>query len=160
VPVPEGTPGEVVFTTLTRRGMPLIRYRTGDVSHFVPDPCPCGAALRTLARVRHRADGAVCIGDGALTMADLDEALFALPGVLNFSASVDHAARDILTLEVNVTGGPSSAGAREVDAALEAIRDIATARTLGQLDVAITVRQMGYVLSGPAKRTIVSRPGF
>ncbi len=160
VPAPEGTPGEVVFTTLTRRGMPLIRYRTGDVSHFVPDPCPCEAALRTLARVRHRADGAVCIGDGTFTMADLDEALFALPGVLNFSASVDHAARDILTLEVNVTGGPSSAGAREVAAALEAIRDIAAARALGQLDVAINVRQTGYILSGPAKRTIVSRPGF
>lgn len=33
-PVEEGTPGEVVFTTLTRRGMPLIRYRTGDISRF------------------------------------------------------------------------------------------------------------------------------
>ena len=37
-PVLDGEPGEVVFTTLTRRGMPLIRYRTGDVSRFLPDP--------------------------------------------------------------------------------------------------------------------------
>ena len=52
--VSEGDPGEVVFTTLTRRGMPLIRYRTGDVSRFVPGPCPCGTVLKTLARVKSR----------------------------------------------------------------------------------------------------------
>ena len=50
--VSQGDPGEVVFTTLTRRGMPLIRYRTGDVSRFVPGPCPCGTVLKTLARVK------------------------------------------------------------------------------------------------------------
>lgn len=52
--LPEGEPGEVVFTTLTRRAMPLIRYRTGDRSRFLPGPCPCGTALRTLAHVGDR----------------------------------------------------------------------------------------------------------
>ena len=52
--VSEGEPGEVVFTTLTRRGMPLIRYRTGDVSRFVPGDCPCGTVLKTLAPVKGR----------------------------------------------------------------------------------------------------------
>ena len=46
--VSEGEAGEVVFTTLTRRGMPLIRYRTGDLSRFVPGDCPCGTVLKTL----------------------------------------------------------------------------------------------------------------
>ncbi len=54
LPVPDGEPGEVVFTTLTRRAMPLIRYRTGDFSRFIPGPCPCGTALRTLAHVEDR----------------------------------------------------------------------------------------------------------
>jgi phenylacetate-CoA ligase len=47
-PQPPGTRGEVVFTTLTRRGMPLIRYRTGHVARFLPEPCPCGTVLRRL----------------------------------------------------------------------------------------------------------------
>jgi phenylacetate-CoA ligase len=41
-PLPEGEAGEIVFTTLTRAGMPLIRYRTGDAGRFLPGPCPCG----------------------------------------------------------------------------------------------------------------------
>ena len=52
--LPEGEYGEVVFTTLTRCAMPFIRYRTGDFSRFLPDPCPCGTKLRTLALVGDR----------------------------------------------------------------------------------------------------------
>ena len=52
--LPEGEYGEVVFTTLTRCAMPLIRYRTGDFSRFVPEPCPCGTQLRTLAHIGDR----------------------------------------------------------------------------------------------------------
>lgn len=54
VPVPDGTPGEVVFTTLTRRAMPLLRYRTGDVAAMLPGPCVCGSPLRRLARIAGR----------------------------------------------------------------------------------------------------------
>lgn len=53
-PLPDGEWGEVVFTTLTRRAMPFIRYRTGDFSRFIPGPCPCGTQLRTLAHVGDR----------------------------------------------------------------------------------------------------------
>lgn len=52
--LPDGEWGEVVFTTLTRRAMPFIRYRTGDFSRFLPEPCPCGTKLRTLAHVGDR----------------------------------------------------------------------------------------------------------
>lgn len=46
--------GEIVVTTFARRGMPLIRYRTGDISRWLPGTCPCGSALPRLARVRSR----------------------------------------------------------------------------------------------------------
>ena len=59
--LPEGCEGEVVFSTLTRRGMPLIRYRTGDFSRFLPEKCACGSVLKRLARVGSR----VVPGDGA-----------------------------------------------------------------------------------------------
>ena len=58
-PVTEGETGEIVFTTLTRQGMPLIRYRTGDLSRFIPGQCPCGTTLRTLEKVTRRLSGKV-----------------------------------------------------------------------------------------------------
>lgn len=52
--VPDGEPGEVVFTTLTRRGMPFIRYRTGDYSRWIEEECPCGSKLKRLDKVGSR----------------------------------------------------------------------------------------------------------
>lgn len=52
--LPDGEEGEVVFTTLTRRGMPFIRYRTGDWSSFIPEPCKCGSVLKRISRVGDR----------------------------------------------------------------------------------------------------------
>jgi phenylacetate-coenzyme A ligase PaaK-like adenylate-forming protein len=52
--LPDGEPGEIVFTTLTREAHPLIRYRTGDISRIIKEPCPCGSQLKRLARVGDR----------------------------------------------------------------------------------------------------------
>jgi phenylacetate-coenzyme A ligase PaaK-like adenylate-forming protein len=53
-PLPDGARGEIVFTTLTREAMPFIRYRTGDFSRFLPEPCPCGSTLKRLDKVANR----------------------------------------------------------------------------------------------------------
>jgi len=53
--LPDGVEGEIVFTTLTRKAMPLIRYRTGDMSSVIHGKCPhCGKVAVTLARVGDR----------------------------------------------------------------------------------------------------------
>ena len=52
--LPDGQEGELTVTTLGRRGMPLIRYRTGDISRILPGPCPCGSVLPHMARVGDR----------------------------------------------------------------------------------------------------------
>lgn len=52
--LPEGETGELVFTTLTRTGMPLIRYKTGDTTRWIPEPCPCGSILRRIDKVGDR----------------------------------------------------------------------------------------------------------
>ena len=52
--LPDGEYGELVFTTLTRKAMPFIRFRTGDFSSFITEPCPCGSVLRRLSRVGSR----------------------------------------------------------------------------------------------------------
>jgi len=55
-PVPEGEQGELVLTTLTREAMPLIRYRTRDVTRFLPGACPCGRQHRRIERILGRSD--------------------------------------------------------------------------------------------------------
>ena len=52
--LPDGEWGEIAFTTLTRTGMPFIRYRTGDVSRWKTEACPCGSGLRLLDYIQDR----------------------------------------------------------------------------------------------------------
>lgn len=55
-PVPDGEVGELVMTTLDRRAMPLIRYRTRDLTRFLPGDCPCGRTHRRIDRISGRTD--------------------------------------------------------------------------------------------------------
>jgi phenylacetate-coenzyme A ligase PaaK-like adenylate-forming protein len=88
-PLPDGETGEVVFSTLTREAMPLIRYRTGDISRFSPDPCGCTTLLKNLQRIRERVDSRVSLGRcGEITIADLDDALFDVDGLVDFAVSL------------------------------------------------------------------------
>ena len=60
-PVPAGTQGELVLTTLTKEAQPVIRYRTGDVTSFVDAACPCGRTHRRIARFSGRVDDMLVI---------------------------------------------------------------------------------------------------
>jgi phenylacetate-CoA ligase len=60
-PVPEGTPGELTFTTLTKEALPLVRYRTGDIAALRSDPCPCGRTLVRMSKVMGRKDDMLVI---------------------------------------------------------------------------------------------------
>jgi phenylacetate-coenzyme A ligase PaaK-like adenylate-forming protein len=53
-PVPDGQWGEIVFTSLTRVGMPFIRYRTGDISRWKTESCRCGSKLKLLDYIQDR----------------------------------------------------------------------------------------------------------
>ncbi len=100
---PDGAIGEVVFTTLNRRGMPLIRYRTGDIARIIPEPCPCGSSLRRMERVRGRWDGAVRLGpESTLTLSDMDEALFRLTGLLDYRVTVSKGRDGRFRLRIDV----------------------------------------------------------
>lgn len=54
--LPDGEVGEIVVSTLTGRGQPLVRYRTGDAARMLPGPCPCGSPLRRLGPILGRFD--------------------------------------------------------------------------------------------------------
>lgn len=85
--LPDGERGEIVVTTLTRCGMPLIRYRTGDYSRILPGRCRCGSMLRRLDDVRGRVSGELCLKGRMLMMHELDEVLFCLPQIMDFCAA-------------------------------------------------------------------------
>jgi phenylacetate-coenzyme A ligase PaaK-like adenylate-forming protein len=157
LPVPDGVQGEVIFTTLTRSGMPLIRYRTGDLSRIIPAPCPCGTVLKRLAWVRGRLAGRVRLGDGHLLgMADLDVALFSLPGLLDFQAVVTQEnGTDCLHVNLLIQGGPTEQLFSSTRQALENIPPIQKAIADGNLKLAPLGIAEGELLSnGSIKRTI------
>ena len=88
--VPDGCEGEIVFSTLTRRGMPLIRYRTGDLARIMPERCACGSILKRLDRIGARRGCGLRLPGGAeIRLSDLDEILFAIPCVIDFSVESD-----------------------------------------------------------------------
>jgi len=60
-PVPDGEIGELVLTTLQREAMPLIRYRTHDLTRFLPGECPCGRTHRRIDRFKGRSDDMIIL---------------------------------------------------------------------------------------------------
>ncbi len=60
-PLPDGEMGELVITTLTKEAMPLIRYRTGDITRLNPEPCICGRTSVRMDRVSGRSDDMLII---------------------------------------------------------------------------------------------------
>ncbi|NVO00499.1 MAG: AMP-binding protein [Geobacteraceae bacterium] len=161
-PLPDGKVGEVVFTTLTRTGMPLIRYRSGDLSRFIPEPCRCGTVLKRLERVKGRLAGQVRLGGKyLLSMADLDEALLPLPGLLNFQATVTQEnGMDILLLSLFTQGGPAE---KLCDSARDALGNIPTVWLViaeGSLKIApLAIADKNWLSSGSIKRTIHDQRG-
>ncbi len=87
-PVEDGVYGEVVVSTLTRQGMPLIRYRMGDRSRYLNGVCSCGTILKRLETISGRYEGFVPVEGALLRLPDLDEALFPIPGLLNFTVNI------------------------------------------------------------------------
>jgi phenylacetate-CoA ligase len=60
-PVPDGQLGELVLTTINREAMPLLRYRTRDLTRILPGECPCGRTHRRLARLQGRSDDMIIL---------------------------------------------------------------------------------------------------
>jgi phenylacetate-CoA ligase len=105
--LPFGEEGELVITTVTREAMPLIRYRTRDITRLVNDSCPCGRTLVRMEKVKGRTDDMLIIKGVNIYPAQVEQVLFGFEGVtphyqivLTREGSMDH--MEIL-VEVNET---------------------------------------------------------
>jgi len=105
-PDPDGF-GELVVTTLSRRTMPLVRYRLRDVTRFVEEPCPCGATLRRMARIQGRSDEMVVMGAGNMYPEIFERVLHDVQGITdNWQVAVrQEGIHDILEFRVQVANG-------------------------------------------------------
>lgn len=80
-PLPPGQPGELVFTNLSRQGMPLLRYRTRDLAAYDPTPCPCGRGHRRISRIQGRTDDLLIIKGVNIFPIQIEQVLLAMPEV-------------------------------------------------------------------------------
>src|SRR6266571_1224916 len=99
--------GELVYTTLARDVMPLIRYRSTDVTRIIDDPCPCGFFVGRLAKVRARCDEMVVCGMGNIGPWVFEELLRGVQGISgDWQAGINHQAGcDVIELRVELTDG-------------------------------------------------------
>ena len=81
-PVPDGQEGELVLTTLSKRAMPMIRYRTRDITAFYTGTCPCGRTIRRIRRIGRRSDDMFIIRGVNVFPSQVETALLAVEGTL------------------------------------------------------------------------------
>jgi phenylacetate-CoA ligase len=78
---PEGECGELVLTTLCREAMPLLRYRTRDLTSVIPGPCPCGRTHRRLSRIAGRTDDMLIVRGVNIYPQQIERVLMGVPAV-------------------------------------------------------------------------------
>ena len=90
-PLPDGEAGEVVVTALTREALPVVRFRTGDLSRIVSrQPCACGRTHLRLARISGRLDDMLIVSGVNFFPAQVEQSLLKVPGVLpNYQLTIE-----------------------------------------------------------------------
>jgi len=106
-PLPPGRKGEVVFTTLNREAVPLVRYRTRDLAHLYEDvDCACGRKFRRLSRILGRTDDMLIVRGVNVFPSQVEHVLMKVPEVgTNFQIVLDRPENiDRMTVRVEICG--------------------------------------------------------
>lgn len=118
-PVPDGTVGELVITTLKKQGAPLIRYRTHDLTHIVPGACACGSRFPRIGTIAGRTDDMVKVKGVNIFPSQIDDLLSQTEGASSeYQFTLAHLdGRDHCTLAVEAEPGVDKAALAETLAA-------------------------------------------
>ena len=101
--VADGELGELVFTTLTKEALPLLRYRTRDITRVIPEPCGCGRTIRRMRRVTGRTDDMLIIRGVNVFPSQIEEVLMGIEETTpNYVLVVDRKPRGMDEMEVQV----------------------------------------------------------
>lgn len=159
-PLPDGEEGELVFTTLSKQAMPLIRYRTRDITAIVAAPCPCGRSIRRIRRITRRSDDMIILRGVNVYPSQVEEALLQVEGTLPHYQIVltNDGALDQMEVQIEVTPEVFSdrVGALEAlqQRLAQAIERIINIRVHLRLVEPNTIQRS----EGKAKRVIDKRP--
>jgi phenylacetate-CoA ligase len=111
--VDEGEVGELVFTTLTKEAMPLLRYRTGDLASVTREPCPCGRTFARMSRVKGRTDDMLVIRGVNVFPSEIERVLLSFDGLAPHYRLVVERVERLDELTVQVEGAADAAPVKE-----------------------------------------------
>ena len=111
--VSEGELGELVFTTLTKEALPLLRYRTGDLASLTREPCSCGRTFARMSRVKGRTDDMLVIRGVNVFPSEIERVLLAVDGLEPHYQLVVERKDRLDELTVQVEGAVDAAPVRE-----------------------------------------------
>jgi len=156
LPVPPGTVGELVFTTLTKEALPVLRYRTRDLTSMTAEPCRCGRTLCRIGRIMGRTDDMLIIRGVNVYPSQVEHALLKVPDVEPHYLLVVRrdSALDTLEVRVEARAAVAEAGA-DAMRALEAVVRRKIFETIGiTADVSIVPPKTVERSAGKAQRVL------
>ncbi len=115
-PVAPGEEGELVFTSLCKEAMPIIRYRTRDIASLNPEPCACGRTTVRMSRVTGRSDDMMIIKGVNVYPSQIEQALLRVEGTApHYQIEIDRPNRtDVATVKVEMTEASFSSSMKEL----------------------------------------------
>ncbi|MEG0071661.1 MAG: phenylacetate--CoA ligase [Raoultibacter sp.] len=124
-PVPEGTEGELVLTPLDKQAIPVLRYRTHDLTHVITEPCACGRTHARMKKVRKRSDDMLIIRGTNVFPSQVEDVLGTIAGVTpHYRIVVDNeTGLDRMTVMVELEPDAFSDSYEEMNAFKHAIAD-------------------------------------
>ena len=157
-PVPDGTEGELVFTSLTKEALPVIRYRTRDLTRLLP---PTARSMRRMARITGRSDDMLIIRGVNVFPSQIEELLLRFPGLTpHYLLELTRQGHlDSVTVHVECTA--DVAGAMEVRQRAGVELGSLIKNNVG-VNVSVQVRDPGALerSAGKARRVLDLRPGL
>lgn len=105
-PLPDDTPGELVLTTLSKQAMPMIRYRTRDITAISAEPCPCGRTIRRIGRISHRSDDMFIVRGINVFPSQIEAAILTVDGISNYYQIFLTREQDLDRVEVHIEVTP------------------------------------------------------
>lgn len=160
LPVPDGELGELVFTILCREAMPILRYRTHDLSSVIPGPCACGRTHRRIARIMGRTDDMLIINGVNVFPSQVEEVLMRMPELgTNWLIAVEkEGSLDRLTVKAEVQPSMFADDSRK----LNALKDLVRKRLAASITINphVELHEPGSlpISEGKAKRVVDTRP--
>lgn len=125
-PLPYGEEGELVLTTITKRGMPMLRYRTRDICRLIAEPCECGRTHLRMDRVTGRTDDMLIIRGVNMYPSQIETVLASTAGVMPHYMLVVDRSKNVDSLEVQVERaedfvGDKDALAKKINARIKSV---------------------------------------